>query len=189
MKEEEKKQSLSQEAYDELAELLGKIDLSDVSANSTGKKQEYDGYYLCEVVNAELTTSKSSGKTQVKVTLKAVENCLSLKDNDDSDIIEYESIEGSKGTMFYKYYPLVEEKDLKRFVSDMLKFESEPGVSILPKEAFLRPDTLEDALSVLVDMQLYVQVDNKRDENGTVTNTWYSLVSWSKANELELPVE
>ena len=62
--------------FDAINNVLSKVDLSDVSAESSGSKDLPEGYYLSEVTAAELRTSKSSGNPMVALTLKTVSDGL-----------------------------------------------------------------------------------------------------------------
>ena len=70
----------------------------------------------------------------------------------------------------------------------MLKFEGEvEGEPLLPKEAFLNSETLEDALDCLIGCGIYVNVSTSEKDDGT-KSTWTNLISWKRADALELPM-
>lgn len=186
-------QNLTQEQLKELTgrvnELFKAADVSQVSADSVGFSTLADGYYLCELQAAELTLSKSSGNPMVSTQFKTVENGLAMKVNDDSTV-EITEIKGTKNQSIFKHYVFKGEKDVKQFVSDTQKFESEPGKPILPKEAFTTAETIDDSLAVLAEMKvrIYVNVSSNVAEDGT-KSTWYNLISWKRAAALGLKID
>lgn len=173
---------LSEKEFAELNALLNEADLSNVSSEGANKELK-DGYYLSEVKSAELVTAKKTGKAQVKLTLVTKEDGY----NDDNG--ELVKVKGTANIYIYKYYSLADIRKIEMFASDMLKFEAEPGTPLLPKEAFKRADTLEEALALLEGMQIYVNASNTLDEDGKIINTWYNLISWKRAALLELPID
>lgn len=173
--------------YSQLNQVLGNTDLSDVSAESSGFSELPEGYYLCEVEKSELKTSKSSGMPMAAFQFKICEDGIDVQVDEKNDI-HLSQIKGSKNRKIFKYYTLKDETSVRRFVTDMLKFEGDnEGESLLPKEAFMTAETLADALDVLIGLRVYVQVSittNDKDEN----STWYNLISWKRAKALELPL-
>lgn len=174
-----------QKAFDILDELLTSVELSDVSAESRGFSDLPDGYYLCEVEEAKFTTSKTSGDPMISFKFKIVEDGKSIELNNDS--LSFKEIKSTANRKIFKHYVLKDETTIRRFASDMLKFEGEvAGEPLLPKEAFMNSETLLDALDVLKGMRLYVQSDTTEKKDGT-KSTWYNLISWKRVTELELP--
>lgn len=170
-----------------LDELLGKTDLSDVSSDSQGFEQLPDGYYLCEVDEAKFTESKSSKLPMVSFKFNIVENGLAI-DISDAGVITTKELKHTKNHKLFKHYVFKDEASVKRFASDMLKFEGETaGEPLLPKEAFLNSETLLDALDVLVGMRIYIQSDTSEKDDGS-KSTWYNLLSWKRVKDLELPL-
>mgnify|MGYP003292502355 CR=1 FL=1 len=167
-----------------LDSILSNVDLTNVTSESTGFEELPDGYYLCEVEKAELTTSKSSGLPMVAFTLKVTEN--GKKENiDDKGNFELVEIKGSHNRKVFKYYILSDEKKVKSFVTDMLKFEGEvPGEPVLSKEYFLSSSVLADSLDVLTGMYIWVNVSTT-ERNGQ-KSTWTNLLSWKRAAALGL---
>ena len=85
------------------------------------------------------------------------------------------------------YYVLKDTNSVRRFVSDMLKFEGEePGKPLLDKEYFMNSEILEDALKLLVGMRIYVQITKSESADGNI-RSWQNLISWKRAAMLELP--
>lgn len=172
------------DVFGKLDDILKKVDLNKVTSESVGFEDLKPGHYLCAVDEATLTVSKNTGNPQVKLTLSVVEDGIAHV-MDGNDVL-IETIKGSKGRKVFKYYPLKDETTVKRFVSDMLKFESEEGEPILPQEAFTTADVLNDALDVLVGMQIYVELTVRGE--GENKSTWTNLISWKRARDLELPM-
>lgn len=173
--------------FDQLDSLLGSSDIKDVTAESTGFTPLKDGYYLCEVKNAELKPSKTSGKLMVAFQLKVVEDGTSFN-FDVNDKATPVTLKGTKNRMIFKYFTLGDEAAVKRFVADMLKFEGdEPGKPLLSKEYFTNSELVEDALEILVGMRIYAKIETSEKADGTET-TWTNFVSWTTAAKIGLKV-
>lgn len=164
-----------------LDEILSKSNIQDITSESTSFSELKDGYYLCEVASAKLKES-SKGDPMVSFQLKIVEDGLSVNDAGD-----FETISSSKNRNIYINYVLKDETSVRRFAADMLKFEESEGESVLGKEYFINSEVLEDALDILVGMQIYVQVSTSEKSDGT-KSTWQNLISWKRAGVLELPM-
>ena len=174
--------------FSELNELLGSVNLTDVTAESNGSGFDElpDGFYLSEVESATLTTSKNTGNPQVAMTLKVVEDGLAAY-IDDHGYSKLKEIPHSKNRKIFKYYPLTNEKTVKSFVSDMLKFEGNPGESLLPEEAFTTGEILEEALFALNGSRIYVQISTTTKKGTDEKQSWKNLISWNRAKGLDLP--
>lgn len=174
--------------FNELNQLLASVNLNDVTAeSSSGFEELSDGFYLAEVEKAELTTSKNSGRPQVAMQFSVSEDGLAPY-VDEKGFAKLKTIEHTKGRKIFKYYPLVDEKSLKTFTSDMLKFEgSEPGVPLLPKEAFETGEILEEAITALIGYRIYVQVSTTVKKGTEEKQSWKNLISWKRAKTFNLP--
>ena len=183
-KQEEMNNFLSQ-----IDNLLGSVKLDDVSAESNENRQELpDGYYLCEVEKAELTESKSTHMPMAAFTFKIAENGIAADMNEAGDITMKE-LEKTAGKKVWMYYVLKDEKSIRRFVSDMLKFEGEQrGEPLLGKEYFTNSEILAEALEVLVGARVYIQISTSENKDGS-TNKWQNLISWTRVERLGLPVD
>lgn len=171
--------------WDKLDSILNNVDLSDVTPGGVGYEDMPDGYYLCEVESAEIKESKSSHNPMAAFVLKVLENGIDA--DPSSDEVHLTEIKSTKNRKIYQYYVLRDDKSVKRFVRDMLKFEGAvAGESLLPKEAFLSSETIRDALEVLVGMRIYVQVSTTYKDD--IKSTWRNLVSWKRAKALNLPL-
>ena len=164
--------------------LLSSVDLGNVTSESSGFTDLPQGYYLCKVDDAKLTTSKSSGNPMISFSFTVQEDGKAVETDENNNAILV-PIKGSKNRKIFLHYPLKDDKSVKRFVSDMLKFEEESGKSVLSKEYFTNTETLEDALDILIDMQIFVQITVNKKEDGT-TSTWQNLISWKRATALGL---
>lgn len=175
--------------FDQLNNLLSSVNLDDITSESNDNKDNNlpDGYYLCEVAKAELTTSKSSNKPMAAFRFKAVEDGIgSIIENGFSKNVD---LPHTKNRVIFKYYILSTEEDVKKFVSDMLKFEGDTeGEPLLDKEVFLDGSVLGDALEALEGARLYIQVSNTVKKSTGEAQTWYNLISWKRAKGLELPL-
>lgn len=169
---------ISKELFNQLEELLSSVDMKDVTQEGAGFEDLKPGYYLGELEKAEITSSKSSGAPMISCKFKVVEDGIDL--NDEGQKIKLKG----KNRIIFKYFPLKDEASIKRMASDMLKFEDEDGNSILPKEAFISTETLEDSLEVIIGMRVYLHV-TETEKNGE-KSSWTTLISWKRARALEL---
>ena len=164
-----------------LNNLLENTDLTDVTAEDAGFSELPDGYYLSEVENAELKTSKSSKQPMVAFQFKIIEDGLGL--DEDGNRID---LKKTKGRKIFLYYVLKDETSIRRFVTDMLKFEGEEeGKSLLEKECFTNSELLEDALDILKGMRIYIHSSTTVNDDDS-TSVWKNLISWKRAKALEL---
>lgn len=175
---------LDKALFDSIDELLGKVDLENTTSESTGDFPELkDGYYLTSLVKAELTESKSSGLPMVKLQFKTIEDGKDVTVDEAGNVLLSE-IKGTKNQTVFMYYVLKDEKSVKRFVSDMLKFEGEEvGKPVLEKEYFTTSETLEDALDILQGLNIYIMISTTEREDGE-KSTWRNLISWKKIYDL-----
>lgn len=168
--------------FNTLDGVLSNTKLDDVTAESNNFAELPDGYYLSEVEKAELKESKSSRQPMVAFQLKIVEEGLAVdKDGNFTDL------KGTKNRKIFLYYVLKDETAVRRFVTDMLKFEGETeGEPLLPKEAFTTSELLVDALDMLIGLRIYVQSSTTENKDDS-TSVWKNLISWKRAKALELP--
>lgn len=166
-----------------LNDLLGATDLTDVTSESAGFTELPDGYYLSEVENAEMKESKKSHQPMVAFQFKVVDDGLEV--NPESG--NFQVIGKTKNRKIFMYYVLKDETSLKRFVTDMLKFEGEnEGEPLLEKECFTNSELLVEALEILKGMRIYIQSSTTVNDDDT-SSTWKNLISWKRAKALELP--
>lgn len=171
--------------FQSIDEILSKVNLNDVTSESNGRENIPDGYYMCEVEKAEITVSKSSGTPQVAFRFTILEDGTDVVVEADGSIAK-NSIARTKNRKIFMYYPLKDERSVKRFVSDMLKFEGDTaGEPLLSKEYFTTSEVLEDALDILCGMRIYVQVSTSTNKEGQEMS-WQNLVSWKRVDQLEL---
>lgn len=174
--------------FAQLDKILSSSDLKDVTSENVGFQELPEGYYLCEVEKAELTSSKKSGNPMVAFTMKVVEDGFTAVIEDNGSV-NLTSIDKSKNKKIFIYYVFKDEQSVKRFAADMLKFEGEVvGEPILSKEYFMSSELLADALDILVDANIYVQITKNENSDGT-SSTWNNMISWKRAAALELPVD
>lgn len=182
----EKNQEL-QALLGNLDNLLNQTDLAEVTADSSGFENLPDGYYLSEVEKAELTVSKTSNQPMVAFTYKVVEDGYAVEFDGNSDV-KLDVIKKTKNRKVFMYYVLKDERSIKRFVTDMLKFEGdEEGKPLLEKDYFMNSQLIQDALEILVGMRAYVQISTTENEETNAKNTWQNLISWKRAKALNLP--
>jgi len=174
-----------------LDDLLSKSDLSSTTSEGTISSDLPDGYYLCEVEKAELTSTKATGNPMVKFQYKIVENGLkSVVDAQGNDtLVEAKNTANRK---IFLNYVISTEQNLGFFVSDMLKFESpdNPGEPLLTKEYFKNTSLLLDALDILATgSRIYIMVQSKpKKDNPNEVEKRYNPITWKRATLLELPM-
>lgn len=174
---DEKEEQL-QSIYSSVNEILGSIDTTQVTAESSDAYSQLpDGYYLSEVAKVEMTTSKSSGQPMIAWQFKTVEDGVTIDENLNKALIK----NTTKKTIFM-YHVLKDQNSVERFISDALKFEGdEAGKPFLEKDYFTAAETLHDALDLLTGLRIWLHVDT--DNNNT---TWTRFVSWKRATKLDL---
>lgn len=168
-------------------DLFGSLDLKGVTENSTGFEDLPECYILVKVENAELTMSKS-GNPQVAFRLKSVADGIDIDVDEKTQATIQNVCKGTKNRVLFKYYKLVDSKDAKKFVSDMLKFQIDENGTQIPEEAFTNSHTISDALELLTDLQIYVNITHSVAEDGS-KSSWTNLISWKRASDLGLPID
>lgn len=172
--------------FSELDDLLKTVKLDNVTADGAGFEDLPDGYYLCQVDSAKLTTSKSSGKPMASFQLTVVEDGYQAN-FDDAGNASLSQNKHTANKKIFKHYVLKDEKSIRNFVADMLKFEGEnPGEPLLEKEVFMESALLEEALGALEGMRIYAQLSTSEKEDGT-KSSWTNFISWKRVAALELP--
>lgn len=180
------------ESFINLNDLLGTIDANKIGAEDSERRDLLaEGYYVCEVADAELGTNKAQTNMQVKITLKIVENGYAVVE-DESKNVQFVEIPHTKNRLIFKYYPLKDKESAERFISDMLKFEDPetPGESLIPRELFASEESIEECLALIKDMQSRIWINNRiiKNKQTNEDSNWADLVSWKKAGKLELPM-
>lgn len=166
---------------------LKDVNITDINPNEDSFQNLRDGYYLCEIESAELKETKQSGLPMASFRFIVVQDgLLTVVDADGTTTLL--PAENTKNRKIFQNYVLKDEKSVTRFVKDMLKLEGEvEGESLLPKEAFMTGETLNDALEVTVGSRIYIQISSTTNDDDTVS-TWTNLVAWSRAKKLDLPM-
>jgi hypothetical protein len=171
-----------------LNDILSQIDWDSVTAASNGGGFEDmpQGYYLCEVEKAVLKENKAQTNMQVSFQFKVIEDGVN-EELDDKGFSVLKAVPGTKNRKIFRHYALKDVTSVKRFVSDMLKFEGEkPGEPILEKEYFTTQETMQDALDILVGLRIYINA-NYKEYNGQ-KSCWYDIVGWDRAKAMGLPL-
>lgn len=168
-------------------ELLKQTNINDVTPESNNFQELPEGYYLCSVDSAEIKESKASGNPMVAFTFTVTEDGHHYVADKDGNA-EMQEVKGSKNRKIFMYYVLKDTQSVRRFVSDMLKFEGkEAGKPLLDKEYFMNFDILGEALKLLEEMRIYIQITKSENQDGTTRN-WQNLISWKRASALDLPM-
>lgn len=171
---------------DTLNQLLSQTDIKDITSESNSFQELPEGYYLCSIESGELKESKSSHQPMVAFTFNIVENGHAYVADKDGDA-EMVELKNTKKRKIFMYYVLKDTNSVRRFVSDMLKFENEDGKPILDKEYFMNFDILTDALKLLEGMNIYIQITKSEAQDGSI-RSWQNLISWKRAKALDLPM-
>jgi len=168
-------------------ELLKQTNITDVTAESNSFQELPEGYYLCTVNTAEIKESKASGNPMIAFTFTVSENGYRYVADEDGNA-KMQEVKGSKNRKIFMYYVLKDTASVRRFVSDMLKFEGEePGKPLLDKEYFMNSEILADALAILQGIKIYIQITKSTNDDGT-SRSWQNLISWKRAAALDLPL-
>lgn len=169
--------------FESLNDLLKDVDLSDITADSNVFSELPDGYYLCEVETAQLKETKT-GNPMVSFQLKVIEDGVNL----DETTSNFITLSKTKNRKIFLNYVLKNDASIRRFVTDMLKFEGDTeDEPILGKEYFTTSQLLVDALDVLVGLRIYV-VSSTTVNSDETTSNWKNLISWKRAKALDLPM-
>ena len=180
-------ENLNKDLLQSINDLLASTNITDVTAESNSFQELPDGYYLCTVENAEIKESKSSKMPMVAFTFSVIEDGTSFKADKDGNL-EAVKVKHSKNRKIFMYYVLKDTNSVRRFASDMLKFEgTEQGKPLLDKEYFMNADILADALDILKGSNIYIQLSTSENKDG-VKQTWNNLISWKRATNLDLPM-
>jgi hypothetical protein len=108
---------------------------------------------------------------------KTIDNGIRMDEN-----LTKTYVKQTKNKKISVYHSLKDESTTERFISDALKFEGEvAGESYIDKEYFTTAETMEDALELLIGLNLWLHIDT--DNKG---DTWTRFVSWSRAKKLGL---
>lgn len=171
--------------------LLSASNLSKVTADGAGFEDLPAGFYLTEVAMTNLKLNKN-GDPMVSFQQKIVDNGWKYDEEADN----YVRVPGSKGRVIFKNWNFVTEQDVKRFVSDMLKFENpeKPGEPLLEMlkenpsddimDFFKNTTALLEVIKFLADFKcrIYVQV-SEYTKNGE-KRTSQNLVKWAAIEEI-----
>lgn len=181
----------------QLDDLLSKSDLSGATAEGSKSADLPDGFYLCEVEKAELTSSKTSGNPMVKIQYKIVENGFKSLVDDQGNAILVEA-KGTANRKIFMNYVLSTESQVGFFVSDMLKFSNpedmtKPLLGETQEEAktyFKTAALLVDALDIIsMGCRIYIMVQSvPKKDNPEETDKKYNPITWKRAAGLQLPM-
>ena len=173
-----------QKLYTNVNSILKKINVSEIDPNQDFEKLP-DGYYLSEVVSLDVCESKA-GNLQVKGQFKIVENGIGVSVDDDGDSELYE-LKNTKGKVIFKYYSMKDETFVTRLIKDMLKFEGEEeGKPLLSEEYFTDIEIMKEALSILSESRIYIQLSTSKNKETGESNQNSNLLSWKRVKSLGL---
>lgn len=167
-------------------DLLSQTNIDDITSESNSFQELPEGYYLSSIDSAELKESKSSNQPMVAFTFSIIENGHAYVADKDGNA-EMTELKNTKNRKIFMYYVLKDTNSVRRFVSDMLKFENDEGKPLLDKEYFMNFEILEDALKLLEGMNIYIQITKSEGKDGNI-RSWQNLISWKRARALDLPM-
>lgn len=178
-----------------LDNILGKCNLDKVTEEGGGFSDLPNGYYLCELENAALTTSQNSKLPMLAFKYKIVENGKAESVDDDGNFKLIE-IPKTINRPINKYYTLhtndaakCTEDIEKRIVPDMLKFVNEEG-PLFTKECFTNTQLIREDLELLTEIKPYIWIrSNTVVQQDGSKSTFYYLISWARASKLGLTEE
>lgn len=168
--------------FEKLNGILGNIDLDEVTAESQQYSQLPDGYYLCEVKKAELKETKETQLPMVSFMFTVVENGVNVE-FENNTMLKKELNNTANRSIFINWV-LKDDLSVKRFVSDMLKFEGENEEPLLEKDCFLEAELLEESIQALIGFRVYIKISTTEKDNKS--NTWSNIISWKRAKALDL---
>ena len=183
-------------AYIDYDALLKDVNFDEIDLENTNDNNELpDGYYLCEVVTAEIGPNKDQTNDQACFQLRTIQNgerpCL----EEGCDLLE--ELTGTQNRSIFKYYPfkstdkkatsLIYKDDTGKwkpgqFLCDTQLFKDDDGNPLIEKEAFMYKETAQEALSILVGCNIYVKIETK-EYNGQ-TSQFKNLVSIDRVNKI-----
>lgn len=168
--------------FEKLNGILGNIDLEEVTAESQQYSQLPDGYYLCEVKKAELKETKETQLPMVSFMFTVVENGVNVEFENNTMLKK--ELNNTVNRNIFINWVLKDDLSVKRFVSDMLKFEGENEEPLLEKECFLEAELLEESIQALIGFRVYIKISTTEKDNKS--NTWSNIISWKRAKALDL---
>ena len=192
MADDNKKKELD---FSVLDDILEDVDLKDVTSEGAGYEELPVGYYLCEVSDCILTKSSKTNYPMIKFTFKIVENGLGDEADEKGDYTLTKELKNTKGRNIFKYYVLDDadqekrRRNVKTFVSDMMKFEGEEvGKPLLDELCFTKGELLEEALDILKTAQSRLWISITQSERNGEKSSWANPISWARADKIGLPV-
>lgn len=185
-------------AYIDYDALLSDVNFNEVDLTDTNENNELpDGYYLCEVQEAEIGPNKDKTNDQAFFQLKVVEPGFAVVKDEDGNVT-YPEIANSANRVIFKYYPFkgTDKKATSLVYKDEATGKWKPGQflcdtqlfldandnPLLEKEAFMYKETANEALAVLVGCRIYVKIETK-EYNGQ-SSQFKNLVSLARMEKL-----
>lgn len=169
-----------------LDSLLESVDLTGTTEDKVSSDLP-DGYFLCEVLEANLGESKA-GNAMFSIKYRTFEDG---KRNivDDQGYAQLVDAKGTANKTFYTHYVLSNEMNINFFVSDMLKFQDpETNEPLFDKDMFKDTKGIVEVAELLQQggiIFIMVQTVEKRNAPGEKEKK-YKPISWTRARALEL---
>jgi len=173
--------------FDVVNETLAKINVDEIDENHSSSVDPLPlGYYYVELVTTpEFTESKTTHRPMFKCSFKTL--------NDGVNLENTEVLQDTKDRYEWKYYLVDDERGLKNFISDMMKFKIDSKGTSLPPEAFKSVDLMLQALELLNGKRAFIMISEsvnkqgKKDEQGEpLKNRFVNLITFERAESLGL---
>lgn len=164
---------------------LQEVNFDNITSESSGFDELPAGYYLVELVRAEIKLSKSTGEPMVAFAFKGIDNGYIL----DDTTYDWSDVGVGKGRYLNVYDAKINSTNgIKRLISDLMKFVDAVGEPIVHKEDVSNSQLLQATLEALVEesCRMWLQRQEGKDKEGKPT-FYTNMISWQKAEDLKLP--
>lgn len=173
------------ELLDSIGGIVEKTDLTTLDKSGTLEELP-DGFYLCEIVEAEPTVSKTSGAPMFKLTYNVKKaKVTEVDERGYATLTEKDNFNGRK---IWKYYPIKDEKNYQSFVKDMCEL-AEGDQRPFQKEMF-NISSYKKNIPVIFQyattnrLCCYIQIVSKDDANGNKT-AFKNILKWDTTTRIE----
>lgn len=160
-----------------LDDILKDVNLENINSEFQNFPDLPDGYYLATVEKVEFKLSKNTGSEMIAWQFRTVEN--GIKFNDD---FKKEYIPNTQNRKIFIYHSLKNKENVERAISDLLKFEQEPGVSVIKKEHLNSRENIQKCFELLIGGNIFLHLEANKDGS----DQWKRMLSWKAAEKLEL---
>lgn len=169
---------------EKLDKLIANVDLSGITEEGVRSKLP-DGFYLSQVVKAELTESKS-GNPMVVIEYVTVEDGKKTIVDENGYAKQVDAKHTADKKIFCNYV-LTNDMNFGFFVSDMLKFQDpETNEPFFTKEDFDSTQGIIDVCDKLTQGGIvYLMLQTVQKDNGE-SDQKKNPISWTRAHKFDL---